>query len=78
MLQQAGAALPLTAKEQQTLLAAWEESAEEQEELPKYDKMPIEISENYAHLTREHGLNGLLNEQTAHSLIPLAFIHHPL
>ena len=75
LLQQVGATLPLMAKEQLTFQAAGEESTEEQEALPNYSKMSIEISEAYVCLAREHHLDDPLDEQTTHGLMLQVFYY---
>ena len=57
VLQQVGVTLSLMAEEQQTFLAAAKESTEEQGDLSKYNKIPIETMEEYAHLPTRQGLD---------------------
>ena len=62
-------------KEQQTLLAVGEESIKEQEDLSKYNNMPIDISEESSHLAREKGLDDPLDEQATCALMLKGFNH---
>ena len=50
----------------------------EEQDLCKYNKMPIEISEEDTCLAREQGLDDPLDEETTHGPMLQVFIHHHL